>query len=78
MVTVIKPIVPGIGKKYYATILGLCQEGNPYALIPVTVYAIGMLTVTLEHYVDGRKRDTYRQGDVCFIEEVATQPEKAN
>lgn len=76
MVTVIEPIVPEVGKKYYVAVLGLSQDGNPYALIPVMVYAIGVLTVTLEHYVDGRKRDTYRQGDVQFIEEVAPQPEK--
>lgn len=77
MATVIEPITPEVGKKYYVTILGLSQESNPHALIPATVYALGAMTITLEHYVNGRKRDTYRQGDVCFVEEVAPQPEKA-
>lgn len=77
MAVTIEPIVPEVGKKYYTKILGVVQRDNEYALIPAAVYAIGLQTITLEHFLDGRKRSTYLRGDVQFIEVVAPQPEKA-
>lgn len=73
----IEPIMPEVGKKYYTKIMGVMQEGNPCALIAATVYAIGLQTITLDVFMNGRKRNTYFHGDVQFIEEVAPQPEKA-
>lgn len=80
MVTVIEPIVPEVGKKYFVKILGVVmRETNQYALIPATLLAIGHKTITFEHPLDGgRVRSTYLHGDIEFIEEVAAQPEKAN
>lgn len=75
-IIVIEPITPVVGKKYYAKIAGVVQESNPRALVAATVYAIGLQTITLDVFVDGRKRNTYFRGDVQFIEEVAPQPEK--
>lgn len=69
----ITPIVPEVGKGYYAAILGLSDgsEGN-YHLVKVEVRAIGLRTISVNFTHDGYSYNrTYRNGDVELVEAVA-------
>lgn len=67
----VEPIVPEVGKSYYAAILGLGSKGN-YHLIKVEVRAIGLLTISINFTHDGYSYNrTYRNGDVELVEAVA-------